>query len=382
MSAATTGFEAGDLSTSTVDAVVIGGGAAGLNGALMLARSRRSVVVIDSGTPRNAPADGVHGLLGLDGTPPAELLRRGRDEVGRYGGRIVSGEVVAAAPAAPDPDGDLRFSVTLADGTTVHTRRVLVATGLRDQLPDIPGLAQHWGRGVVHCPYCHGWEVRDEPIGVLAVGPASVHHALLFAQLTADLIYFTRGTDLDDDTRARFAARGIRVIDIPVEAVESDHDGISGVRLTDGQTVPRRVLAVATTMLARTQGLEGLQLPMEDHPSGMGRGFATGMAGTTAVAGVWVAGNATDLSAQVGASAAAGALAGAHMNADLATADTNAALAAISRGGAAPGPQHESRVPGTDAARSAAAADDPFTSLAESALCEHVLGDRRHGLDL
>ncbi|MFD2421297.1 NAD(P)/FAD-dependent oxidoreductase [Amycolatopsis pigmentata] len=318
------------LPNEIVDAVVIGGGAAGLNGALMLARSRRSVVVIDSGTPRNAPAEGVHGLLGLDGTPPAELLRRGREEVTRYGGRFVPGEVTSAAPASPE--GDLRFTITLADGEVLRTRRVLVATGLRDVLPDIPGLARHWGHSVVHCPYCHGWEVRDEAIGILAVGPASVHHALLFRQLTEDLVYFTRGTDLDEDTRARFAARDIRVVDIPVAEVESDDNGITGVRLADGNVVPRRVLAVATTLLARTDGLEGLGLPMEDLPGGMGRHFVTGMAGSTEVPGVWVAGNATDPMAQVGASAAAGALAGAHMNADLVNADTNAALAAALSG--------------------------------------------------
>ncbi|MEU5846116.1 NAD(P)/FAD-dependent oxidoreductase [Saccharopolyspora shandongensis] len=314
------------LPEETVDAVVIGGGAAGLNGALMLARSRRSVVVIDGGTPRNAPAEGVHGLLGLDGTPPAELLRRGREEVRRYGGQLVTGEVTFAVPAALSADGDPRFAITLADGSLVKARRVLVATGLRDVLPDIPGLAPHWGRGVVHCPYCHGWEVRDEPIGVLAVGPASVHHALLFRQLTEDLVYFTRGIDLDEDTRARFAARGIRVIDTPVAEVQSDGNGITGVLLTDGHVVSRRVLAVVTTTLARADGLDGLRLPMEDLPGGMGRRFVTGMAGTTEVPGVWVAGNATDLTAQVGASAAAGA----HMNAHLATADTNAALAAAS----------------------------------------------------
>ena len=295
----------------TVDVVVIGGGAAGLNGALMLARSRRSVVVIDSGTPRNAPAEGVHGLLGLDGIPPAELLRRGRDEVTGYGGRIVSGEVVAAVPSSEG------FDITLADGDRLHARRVLVATGLRDVLPDVPGLAEHWGRGVVHCPYCHGWEVRDEPIGVLAIGPASVHHALLFRQLTDDLTYFANGTDLDEDTRARFKQRGVEIVHGPVARIESDASGITGVRLADGRFVARRVLAVATRMLARTNGLDGLGLPMEDLPNGMGRRFVTGPAGRTEVPGVWVAGNATDLTAQVGASAAAGALAGAQINTDL-----------------------------------------------------------------
>jgi thioredoxin reductase len=321
-----------ELPVETVDAVVIGGGAAGLNGALMLARSRRSVVVIDNGAPRNAPAKGVHGLLGLDGTSPAELLERGREEVRRYGGRVVTGEVASSAPDAPTVQGDLRFTVSLADGRTVQARRLLVATGLHDVLPDIPGLARHWGHRLVHCPYCHGWEVRDEPIGILAVGPSSVHHALLFRQLTDDLTYFTRGTELDADARARFAARNIRVVDTPVAQVVTADDGsIEGVRLVDGQLVDRRVLAVATDMRARTDGLEDLKLPMKDLPGGMGRSFITGMAGITEVPGVWVAGNATDLSAQVGASAAAGALAASHMNAHLAAADTEAALAAAQR---------------------------------------------------
>jgi thioredoxin reductase len=327
MTMATVGNE---LPGQIIDALVIGGGAAGLNGALMLARSRRSVVVIDAGSPRNAPAQGVHGLLGLDGTPPGELLAMGRAEVRRYGGLILAGEVTDARPASPSAEGDLRFIVTLADGRALTARRLLVATGLRDVLPDIPGLARHWGQGVVHCPYCHGWEVRDEPIGILAAGPASNHQALLFRQLTDDLVYFARGTELDKETRTRFTARSIRVIDTPVTLAETAADGgVAGVRLADGQLVPRRVLAVATVMQARTAGLAGLRLPMEDLPGGMGRRFASGLAGTTTVPGVWVAGNATDLTAQVGASAAAGALAGAHINADLAGADADAALQAV-----------------------------------------------------
>ena len=320
----------------TVDAVVIGGGAAGLNAALMLGRSRRSVVVVDSGTPRNAPARGVHGLLGLDGIPPSRLLHTGRAEVRRYGGLVVTGDVTAAAPAAPAAEGDLRFTVGLADGSTLTARRLLVATGLRDVLPDVYGLAAHWGHGVVHCPYCHGWEVRDQPVGVLAAGPASLHHALLFRQLTDDLVYFTRGAELDEDTGARFAARGIRIVGTPVERVVSAEDGgVAGLRLADGRFVARRVLAVATRVRARTDCLDGLRLPMEELPDGMGRRFASGPAGATAVPGVWVAGNATDPTAQVGASAAAGALAGAHVNAHLATADTDLALAAARRGATA-----------------------------------------------
>ncbi|MFE9889704.1 NAD(P)/FAD-dependent oxidoreductase [Streptomyces scopuliridis] len=329
MPVTTSAYASDALPGETLDAVVIGGGAAGLNGALMLARSRRSVVVIDSGTPRNAPAEAMHGFIVLDGTPPSEILKRGREQVRQYGGRVVFGQVASAEHAAPSTEGDLRFTVTLADGQSVTARRVLVATGLRDVLPDVPGLAEHWGHSVVHCPYCHGWEMRDEPIGILATGPASVHHALLFRQLTDDLVYFTRGTELDDDTRARFAARHIRIVDTPVqEVINSEDGGIAGVRMADGTFVARRVLAVATQMRARTDGLDGLKLPMEDLPGDMGRRFASGLAGTTEVPGVWVAGNATDLTAQVGASAAAGALAGSHINALLATADTDAALAA------------------------------------------------------
>lgn len=314
--------------THLVDAVVIGGGAAGLNGALMLARSRRSVVVIDSGEPRNAPAQAVHGLLARDGTPPAELLEQGRAEVRRYGGTVRSGEVVKAVAAEPAPDGDLRFSVTLADGDTLAARRILVATGLRDVLPDVPGVAAHWGGAVVHCPYCHGWEVRDEPIGVLATGPASVHQALLFSQLTNDLVYLSGGTALDDDARARLTARGVRIVETPVDRVMSDAEGrLAGVVLADGQLVARRVLAVASRVHARLDGLEALGLPVEDLPNGLGNRVVSGQAGTTAVPGVWVAGNVTDPSAQVGSSAAAGALAGAHINADLVTAETEAAMA-------------------------------------------------------
>ncbi|NNN33425.1 NAD(P)/FAD-dependent oxidoreductase [Streptomyces sp. S3(2020)] len=326
MAVTTPAYASDALAEGTVDAVVIGGGAAGLNGALILARSRRSVVVIDSGSPRNAPAEAVHGLLALDGTPPSEILRRGREQVRQYGGRVVSGEVVSAESAAPSEDGDLRFTVTLADGRRMTARRVLVATGLKDVLPEVPGLAEHWGHRVVHCPYCHGWEVRDEPIGILATGPASIGHAYLFRQLTEDLTYFTHTTDLDQDSRARFAARGIRIIDTPVTEVVDDEDGaLAGVRLADGQVVARRVLAVAAPVQARTKGLEGLGLPVQELP-GKGRGFASGLAGSTEVPGVWVAGNVTDLVAQVGASAAAGALAGADINRMLAIADTDAAL--------------------------------------------------------
>ncbi len=331
-----------------LDVVVIGGGAAGLSGALMLARARRSVVVVDAGTPRNAPAAGVHGLLGRDGTPPAELLDRARAEVRSYGGEIVRGEVETV-----ERDGD-RFAVRVAGGGTLRARRLLVTTGLVDELPDVPGLRERWGRDVVHCPYCHGWEVRDRAIGVLATGPMSVHQALLFRQWSADVTLFTHRAPVPDPEQAeRLAARGIAVVTGEVAALEVAGDRLTGVRLADGTVIAREVVAVAPRMVARAGLLESLGLRAVEHPSGAGEHVPADPTGRTEVAGVWVAGNVTDLAAQVGAAAAAGAFAAAQINVDLVTEETDAAVAAYR---------------------------DPFSAQAEARLAELAAGDRRHGL--
>ncbi|MGO1505489.1 MAG: NAD(P)/FAD-dependent oxidoreductase [Brachybacterium sp.] len=318
------------LTDDLLDAVVIGGGAAGLNGALMLARSRRSVVVIDSGDPRNAPAEGIHALLGNEGTPPAEYLERGRAEVRQYGGVIVPGTVTSVRAAEPSADGDLRFTVDLADGRRLTARRLLIATGIRDGLPDIPGLAEHWGRNLVHCPFCHGWEVRDQAIGVIATRPMSLHQALMFRALTEDLTVFAAdGLEIDPATRERFDALGITLIETPVKEIVADAEGgVAGVRLVGGELVPRSVLTAATDMTPRLDGLNELGLTLEELPAGMGKKIATGNAGTTDISGVWVAGNAADPAAQVGASAAGGALAGGHIHGMLVMADADAAVAA------------------------------------------------------
>ncbi|ONI90769.1 thioredoxin reductase [Saccharothrix sp. ALI-22-I] len=335
-----------DQLNDSYDVVVVGGGAAGLNGALMLTRSRRSVVVIDGGKPRNAPASGVHGLLARDGMPPAELLERGRAEVRGYGGHVVSGEVETVARA------DTGFTVTLADGRTVRARRLLVATGLVDELPDVPGLRERWGRDVVHCPYCHGWEVRDQAIGVLASGPMAVHQALLFRQLSADVTFFSHTTPpLDDEQAEQLAARGINVVHGEVASLEVAEDRIVGVRLGDGKVVNLQVVTVATRMVARAGFLAALGLLPAEHPSGFGEHIPTDATGRTDVPGVWFAGNVTDLLAQVGSAAAAGAAAGAQINADLVTEDTRWAVAA-----------------------------HPFSAASEARVAELVMGSRRHGL--
>jgi thioredoxin reductase/SAM-dependent methyltransferase len=311
-----------DQLDDSYDVVVIGGGAAGLNGTMMLARSRRRVAVIDAGAPRNAPADAVHGLLGHDGTPPAELLERGRSEVRRYGGHVVEGSVAGAVRH----EGG--FTVTLADGSSTHARRLLVTTGLFDVLPDVPGVRERWGRDVLHCPYCHGWEVRDRAVTILATGPQSVHQALLFRQLTDDVTLITHALSPDAEQAEQLAARGIRVVDGPAASLEITDDRLVGVRMGDGAVVACEVVVVASRMVAHVGFFDDLGLAAVEHPSGMGEHVPADPMGRTDVPGVWVAGNVSDLSAQVGAAASQGALAGAQINADLVMEETRAAVTA------------------------------------------------------
>jgi thioredoxin reductase len=162
------------------------------------------VIVIDAGSPRNAPATGVHSFLSRDGISPAELIETGQKEVDRYGGLVFRGEARAARRTA---DG---FEVTLDDGRLVTARRLLVTTGLVDELPDLPGVRERWGRDVLHCPYCHGWEIRDQPVGILGSGERAVHQALLFRQWTSDLVLFTHTAPaLTDEQAEQLADRGI-----------------------------------------------------------------------------------------------------------------------------------------------------------------------------
>jgi thioredoxin reductase len=211
------------------DVVVIGGGAAGLSGAVALGRSRRSVLVVDDGTPRNAPAEGVHNFLTRDGTPPGELLAAGRAEVASYGGEIRGDRAVGAERVAGG------FVVRLAGGATVRGRRLLVTTGLTDVLPDVPGLAERWGRDVLHCPYCHGWEVRDSAIGVLACGPMAVHQTLLLRQLSDDVTFLQHDAEpLGEAEREQLAARGIPVVEGEVVGLEVAGDRLTGARLRSG----------------------------------------------------------------------------------------------------------------------------------------------------
>ncbi|MGW0548243.1 NAD(P)/FAD-dependent oxidoreductase [Streptomyces altiplanensis] len=316
----------------TFDVVVVGGGAAGLSGALTLARARRSVLVIDSGRPRNAPAAHTHGYLTRDGVAPAQLLAEGRAEVTGYGGEIVTGNVVAAERL---DGGD--FRVVLEDGPAVTARRLLVTTGLVDELPDVPGVAERWGREVLHCPYCHGWEVRDQPVAVLATGPLSVHQALMWRQWSKDVTLFLHtAPEPGDEEYEQLAAREIAVVDGRVAGLEVTDDRLTGVTLEDGKVFPCRAAVVAPRFTARagfltTLGLEATEQERDGHV--IGSYVAADATGATAVPGVWVAGNVTSLTEQVIGAAGAGVRAGAALNADLIAEETRRAVAARRRAG-------------------------------------------------
>ncbi|MFD8495974.1 NAD(P)/FAD-dependent oxidoreductase [Amycolatopsis sp. NPDC059657] len=279
----------------THDVVIIGGGPAGLNAALLLARARRRVVVVDGGSPRNAPATHLHGYLTRDGLEPSEFLRLGREEVARYGGEFLDDVAIR-----------LRHdrAVELAGGRVLQTRRVLVTTGLIDELPDIPGVREGWGSTVLHCPYCHGWEVRDRPLGVIGGHEQSAHQASLIRQWSADLVFFPHTGSYDLEA---LACKGIRIVPGKVERVGAD-----GVHLATGEFVAREAVYVAPAFRPRDRLLDQV---------GCARG-ADGLVtvdtnGRTSVGWVWSAGNTVDAFLQIIGAAAAGARAGAYLNADL-----------------------------------------------------------------
>ncbi|MEU6865255.1 FAD-dependent oxidoreductase [Streptomyces sp. NPDC046876] len=320
------------ISDTSFDVVVVGGGAAGLAGALTLARARRSVLVLDSGSPRGAPAAHLHGYLGRDGAAPAELLATGRAEVAAYGGRIRSG--AAGTALAADRTADGAFLVRCADGSAVRARRLLLATGVVDELPEVAGLREHWGRSVLNCPYCHGWEVRDQPLAVLATGPLAVHQAQLWRNWSDRVTLLTHTWRLSEGERELLAALGVAVVDGEVVALAAgDGDGgPCGVRLAGGGAVECRALVVAPRFTARAGVAASLGLPVVVVArDGVAVGTcleADPATGATALAGVWAAGNVTSPTDQLAAAAAAGARAAVAINTELVEEGTRRALEA------------------------------------------------------
>jgi thioredoxin reductase len=246
----------------------------------------------------------MHGFLSRDGTSPVELLQIGREESRAYGVEFVSSHVVSVEPG---------FSVRLEDGQTLSSRRLLIATGAIDDLPTTPGLGERWGDDFLHCPYCHGWEVRDQPLGLLATGPASVEHAQLVRQWSDDLVFFAHTYELTASEREQLEARGIRTIGGEVKELVIEDDRLRGLILADGRVVEREALFVRPSMRPRGERLlEQLGVAVD------GQGFVmVDPVGATSTAGVWAAGNVANPRAQVITAAGEGSAAAIAINADL-----------------------------------------------------------------
>lgn len=296
------------------DVIVIGGGSAGLSAALVLSRARRRVLVIDAAEPRNRFAGHMHGVLGRDGWSPLELVRVGREEVAGYGGEIVQGRVTAVSSV-----GD-RFEVVTdaVAGGRASARRLVVATGLRDELPAVSGLAEHWGEGAVACPYCDGWESRDRRLGVIPTGEMSAHYAQMIRHWSPDVTLFTGllgdAAPSGEDLRL-LAARGVRIEPRGIRRVVGERGALEGVELVDGAVVEvdrlfvKGSLAAGSTFVtdlgAEMTEMQGVPVPVRD---------ATGR---TTVPGLWAIGNAANPAALVPIAIGEGVAAATAVNADL-----------------------------------------------------------------
>jgi thioredoxin reductase/SAM-dependent methyltransferase len=305
------------------DVAVVGGSAAGLAAALQLGRQRRSVIVIDSGEPRNAPAAHMHSFLGRDGTDPAELLVAGRAEVRSYGGEVLAGRAVHVSR-----DDGGRFVVDLASGDSVVARRLVVATGLVDELPEVEGLAEHWGRAVIHCPFCHGYEVRDQRLVQLVTHPMGLHVVPLLRQLTDRLtVLVAPGVDVDAAQVETLVAGGVDVrVDATAKRVLADIDGrLTGVALADGAQVEADAMLVGPRFRARVEPFGAIGLQTTAHVTGLGDVVEVDAMGATAVEGIFAIGSITDPSQQVLSAAAHGSRVGGAVAMSLASEDLRAA---------------------------------------------------------
>ncbi|MEP0548194.1 MAG: NAD(P)/FAD-dependent oxidoreductase [Rhodothermales bacterium] len=231
----------------TYDVLIVGGGPAGLNAALVLARCRRSVLVVDAGEPRNAPSRALHGFLTRDGMAPADFLRLGREEVEGYGVDIVNAKVTEARTL--DEGSDAAFEVTVEDGRTLRSRKLLLATGIRDRLPDVDGANDFFGRGLYYCPYCDAWEHRDEPIAAFGRGRAVIGAAVALTTWSGDVTACTDGEPISDDDRAWLDANGVALREEPVTRLEGS-DVLERVCFAEGPPLECRALFFNTS---RTQ---------------------------------------------------------------------------------------------------------------------------------
>ena len=296
-------------SFSIYDVVIVGAGPAGLNAALILGRCRRSVLVCDNGRPRNAASRALHGYLTRDGMDPREFRSIGREELRPY--ETVELRDVAATDAQCEPSG--QFRVTLADGAVVRSRKLLVATGVCDNVPDVPGIQELYGRSVFHCPYCDGWEVRDQPLAIYGRAHRGVGLALELTAWSRDLVLCTDGpAEIGDDDRARLARNGIAIREDRVSALEGRNGILERILFTAGAPLPRRALFFTAGQFQRSE--LAIRLGCEFNDKGTVR---TGKYESTHLRGLYVAGDASRAVQWVIVAAAEGAEAAFAINTDL-----------------------------------------------------------------
>jgi thioredoxin reductase len=291
------------------DVVIVGAGPAGLSAALMLGRCRRSVVVFDSGKPRNASSHALHGYLTRDGIEPSQFLQLSRQELAKYQTVSLRDEEVTAADCRPGEG----FAVTLASGETVASRKLLLATGVVDNLPDIPGFRELYGRSIFHCPYCDGWELCDRPIAIYGRGARGVGLALELTVWSRDLVLCTDGPgEIEPDDRARLERNGIAVREDRVSRLESSVGKLSAIVFDTGVRLERHALFFTTGQYQRSDLLERLGCQFNDKGT-----VRTGKYETTHLPGLFVAGDASRAVQWVVVAAAEGAEAAFAINTDL-----------------------------------------------------------------
>ena len=276
------------------------------------------MIVVDAGEPRNAPAAHMHSYLGHEGLPPSDLAAIGREEVRSYGGEVVAGRVVDVTRTDDD-----RFRVDLTGGHTVFARRVLAATGLVDELPDIDGLAEHWGGDVIHCPFCHGFEVRDRRIVQIVTHPMDLRRAGLFRQLSARCtLVLHAGVDADDPELDALRTAGVIVVDGRVRRIVTGDDGhVAAVELTDGDRIDADAVVIGPRFKVRAEPFATLGLEPAEHPTGLGDFVETDATGATSCPGLYAAGNVADPTQQVLQAAADGSRVGGMISFSLAHED-------------------------------------------------------------